>query len=59
MKKTYCDCCKREVLNTKQLFSVEIKRGQDKDISLEDVCIDCYETIKNVIEKLEYWRKEN
>lgn len=56
MRRIYCDCCKREIRSVEQLFGIEIKKGQDKEIVLEDVCINCYEKIKQVIDNAELWR---
>ena len=49
MRKIYCDCCDREIRSAEQLFSMEISKCQDKEIIIEDMCIDCYERIKFVI----------
>lgn len=55
MRKIYCDCCKREIRGTEQLFSIEIKKGQDLEILLEDMCDDCYENIRHVIDNAQLW----
>jgi hypothetical protein len=55
MRKIYCDCCKREILSVEQLFSMEIKKGQDMEIVLKDMCANCYERIMQVINNAEMW----
>lgn len=59
MKITYCDCCKREIYEEEQLFSMEIKKRQDKEIVLEDMCADCYERIKYIVDNADSWRTAN
>lgn len=55
MRKIYCDCCRREIRDTAPLFSMEIKRGQDKEIVIEDMCDDCYAKIKHVVDHAQLW----
>ena len=55
MRKIYCDCCQREIKNVEQMFSMEIKKGQDKEIVFEDMCIDCYSSIRVVINNAQFW----
>lgn len=52
MRRIYCDCCSREIFETEQLFNLEINKGQDKEIILDDMCTDCYEEIKRTMEYL-------
>lgn len=59
MRKIYCDCCRREVRGTEQLFSMEIKRGSDKEIVIEDMCDYCYEKVKNVVNNAQMWMLSN
>ena len=49
MRRFYCDCCNREILDKEQFFSMEIRKGQDKEVEFEDMCFDCYEDIKRTI----------
>lgn len=56
MKTVYCDCCKRQITNFEPIYSIEIKRGNDDEHILEDVCQDCYERFRNVIDNAERWR---
>lgn len=56
MKRIYCDCCKREISNLEPKYSIEIKRGNDDEHILEDVCQDCYESFRNIINNAERWR---
>ena len=55
MRKIYCDCCGIPVRDTERLFSLEIKRGQDKEIAFEDMCEDCYSNIMHVIHNAQIW----
>lgn len=59
MKVLYCDCCKRKISEAEQKYSIEIKCGNDKEYILDDVCEDCYERFRNIIENAEKWRKQN
>ena len=59
MKKVYCDCCGRVLKSTEPSFSMEIKKGQDDEIILEDMCIDCYERIKYIVDNAKSWRMSN
>lgn len=56
MRKVYCDCCKREIQGQEQLFSMIISKWQDREIVLDDVCVDCYERIKHIVDNAEVWR---
>ena len=58
MKRIYCDCCKREISNLEPIYSIEIKRGNDMEIVLNDVCIECYEHFTNIIDNAERWMKQ-
>ena len=49
MKVIYCDCCKRKIGEMEVKFSIEIKRGNDKEHILDDVCSDCYNRIKTIM----------
>ena len=53
MRIIYCDCCRRKIRETEQLFSLEIRKRQDKEIVLNDMCSDCYKRIKDVIDNAE------
>ena len=55
MRRFYCDCCNREILEKEQMFSMEIRKGQDKEIVFEDMCRDCHEDIKRVINNAQLW----
>lgn len=59
MIKIYCDCCKREINDAEPKYSIEIKKGNDKEIILNDVCDDCFERFNIVIENAEKWRINN
>ena len=64
MRKTYCDCCKREVKDVEQLFGMvltkgRIENGRTVEVILDDMCIDCYEQIKHMIDNAELWRMSN
>ena len=59
VRKVYCDCCGRAIQSAEPLFSMEISRGQDKEIILEDMCIDCYERIKYIVDNARSWRMSN
>lgn len=50
MRRIYCDCCKREIMDTEPIYNMEIKQGQDKEIVLEDMCIDCFQDIERIID---------
>lgn len=58
MKRIYCDCCKRQIGDCEQHYSIEIKHGNDIEHILEDVCEDCYERFEGIIENAERWRKQ-
>lgn len=59
MRKVYCDCCSREIQSTEQIYSMEIKKGQDEEIILKDMCVDCYERIKYIVDNTKSWRMSN
>ena len=59
MKVLYCDCCKRKITDLEQKYSIEIMQGNDKEYILDDVCGDCYDRFRNIIENAERWRKQN
>ena len=61
MRKIYCDCCKREIKNVEPMFKMEIfkghiETGRASEIILNDMCVDCYEKIKHIIDNAELWR---
>lgn len=56
MKRIYCDCCKFEIPSFEPKYSIEIKRENDDEHILEDVCQDCYERFRNIINNAERWR---
>ena len=58
MRKIFCDCCKREIGDVEPLFSMEITKGyQNKDIYVQDMCVDCYGRIKDIVDNAEHRRK--
>ena len=59
MKILYCDCCKRKIYETERKYSIEIKRGNDKEHILDDVCEDCYDRFRNIIDNAEKWNKQS
>jgi hypothetical protein len=59
MKKFICDCCKREIRSTEMKSSVEIKRGNDTEYRLDDICEDCFDRFRSIIENAEKWRLNN
>lgn len=59
MRVIYCDCCKAKISETEQKYSVEIKKGNDKEHILDDVCEDCYDRIKSIIDNAAKWRKQS
>ena len=56
MKRIHCDCCKRQINDCERHYSIEIKRGNDLEHELEDVCENCYERFNNIITNAEKWR---
>ena len=58
MKVIYCDCCKRKISDAEKVFSIEIKCGNDKEYILDDVCEDCYDRFRNIIDNAEKWNKQ-
>lgn len=59
MIKIYCDCCKRKINDAESRYSIEIKKGNDREIILNDVCDDCFERFNCIIENAEKWRINN
>ena len=59
MKVTYCDCCGVKLSEVEQRYSIEIKKGGDKEHILDDVCEDCYSRIKSIIDNARKWRKQS
>ena len=57
MKVLYCDCCKRKIGVYEQVYSIEIKHGVDNEFILDDVCDECYEKFKDIIENAERGRQ--
>ena len=57
MKVLYCDCCKRKIGDCEQVYSIEIKHGNDKEFILDDVCDECYGKFRDIIENAEKWRQ--
>ena len=39
------------------MYSIEIKHGVDNEFILDDVCDECYEKLKDIIENAERWRQ--
>lgn len=58
MRVAYCDCCKRKIGIYEKIYSLEIKRGNDSEFILDDVCEDCFDRFKGIINNAERWRKE-
>ena len=58
MKKTFCDCCKREIGEFEKIFSMYVANGASKEMHIKDMCIDCYDRIKQVVDNAERWRRE-
>lgn len=56
MRKIFCDCCKREIRNVEHIYSIEIKKGQDNEIILEEICSDCYDSVKRVLTNARLYR---
>ena len=50
MRKIFCDCCNREIKSTEALYSMEITKGLNKELSIFDMCRDCYNRIKQVVD---------
>lgn len=59
MRKVYCDCCGRAIQSVEQLFSMEIKKGQDEEIILNDMCVDCFNRIKYIVDNAKSWGMNN
>ena len=59
MKVIYCDCCKRKISDTEKVYSIEIKCGNDKEHILDDVCEDCYDRFRNIMDNAEKWNKQS
>ena len=59
MKVIYCDCCKRKISDAEKVYSLEIKCGNDKEHILDDVCEDCYDRFKNIIDNAEKWNEQS
>ena len=59
MKVIYCDCCKRKISDAEKVYSIEIKCGYDKEHILDDVCEDCYDRFKNIIDNAEKWNEQS
>lgn len=59
MKITLCDCCKRQLRDTEKIYSMKIISGGHLEMDVRDVCIDCYDRIKQVVDKAEFWRKNS
>ena len=57
--KIYCDCCKRKINDAESRYSIEIKKGNDREIILNDVCDDCFERFNSIIENAEKLRINN
>lgn len=54
--KIYCDCCKRKINDVEPKYSIEIKKGNDKEIILNYVCDNCFGRFNSIIENAEKWR---
>lgn len=59
MKVIYCDCCKRKISDAEKVYSIEIKCGNDMEYILDDVCEDCYDRFRNIINNAEKWNKQS
>lgn len=59
MKILYCDCCKRKISDVEKKYFIEIKCRNDKEHILDDVCEDCYDRFRNIIDNAEKWNKQN
>lgn len=57
MRVAYCDCCKAKIGTYEKIYSLEIKQGNDKEIVLDDVCEDCFDRFKSIIDNAERWGK--
>lgn len=57
--KIKCDCCGRNINDFEQLFTIEISKGIDKEIVLNNVCVDCYDRFKHIINNAKLWCKSN
>lgn len=57
--KVKCDCCGRNISDFEPLFSIEISKGIDKEIVLNNVCVDCYDRFKYFIDNAKIWQKSN
>lgn len=57
MRVAYCDCCKGKIGTYEKIYSLQIKHGNDDEFILEDVCEDCFDRFKGIIENAEKWRK--
>ena len=57
MRVAYCDCCKTKIGTYEKIYSLEIRCGNDKEFVLDDVCKDCFDRFKGIIENAEQWRK--
>lgn len=49
MRVVYCDCCKGKIGTYEKIYSLEIKRGNDNEFMLEDVCEDCFDKFKSFL----------
>lgn len=59
MKVIYCDCCKRKISDAEKVYSIEIKCGNDKEHILDDVCENCYDRFRNIIDNAEKWNEQS
>lgn len=59
MKKTFCDCCKREIGEFEKIFSMHVMNGATTEIRIRDMCTDCCDRIKQIVDNAERWRKNN
>ena len=54
-----CDCCKRQIRDTEKTYSMKITSGNTLEMNIVDICTDCYNNIKQIVNKLSSWRKNN
>ena len=59
LKVIYCDCCKRKISDAEKVYSIEIKCGNDKEHILDDVCENCYDRFRNIIDNAEKWNEQS
>ena len=50
MRRIFCDCCEKEIFEMQNIYSMEIKRGNDLEIIVRDMCESCYQQIIWVVD---------